>query len=249
MRLTVIGCSGSLPRPDTAASCYLVEAAGFRLLLDLGSGAIGPLQRVLNLRGIDAVLLSHLHADHCLDLCGLYVALKYGPGAEAGQRLAVHGPAGSAERLAAAYGYPEGRELDEVFAVHEVAAGDWRLGPFTVSARRVEHPVEAYAYRLEHDGRVLAYSGDCAPCPGLDVVAAGADLALVEAGFEESPDNPPGHHHTGREAGELAARARVGRLVVTHVPPWNDPEATAAAARAAFAGPVEAARPGAAYEI
>lgn len=248
MRLTVIGCSGSLPGPESPASCYLLEAAGFRLLLDLGSGALGPLQRVIGLHEIDAVLLSHLHPDHCLDLCGLYVARRYGP-VSGGGPVPVHGPRGTAERLSAAYGLPEGRDLGGQLAVHEVAAGEWGLGPFRVTARRVDHPVEAYAYRLEHDGQVLAYSGDCAPCAGLDEVAAGADLALVEAAFVESPDNPPGLHHTGREAGELAARVGVRHLVVTHVPPWHDPDEAAAAARTAFAGRVDAARGGATYEL
>lgn len=250
MRLTVIGCSGSLPRADSAASCYLVEAAGFRLLLDLGSGAIGPLQRHLALPDIDAVLLSHLHADHCLDLCGLYVALRYGPGSVPGRTVPVYGPGGTAARLAGAYGPPEGRELADVFAVHEVSDdASWQIGPFAVTARRVTHPVEAYAYRLEHEGRVLAYSGDCAPSAGLDAVAAGADLALVEAAFVAGQDNPPGHHHTGLDAGALATRAGVRRLVVTHVPPWHDPLAAAAAAGEHYGGRVEVAVPGATYEV
>jgi len=249
VKLTVIGCSGSLPGPDSPASCYLVEAEGFRLLLDVGSGAIGPLQRVLALTDIDAVLLSHLHPDHCLDLCGLYVALRYAPGAGLGERLPVYGPSGTAQRLAHAYGPDQGREVTDVYEVREVLEGEWALGPWRVTARRVAHPVEAYAYRLEHGGSVLAYSGDCSPCEGLDEVAAGADLALIEAAFVESPDNPAGYHHTGREAGVLAARARVRRLVVTHVPPWHDREAQAAAARVSYGGPVDAARPGATYEV
>ena len=77
MKVTVVGCSGSFPGPDSAASCYLLEAPydgrTFRLLLDLGSGALGPLQRYADLESIDAVALSHLHADHCLDLCSFYV--------------------------------------------------------------------------------------------------------------------------------------------------------------------------------
>jgi len=249
VKLTVIGCSGSLPGPDSPASCYLVEAAGFRLLLDLGSGALGPLQRVLDLHDIDAVLLSHLHPDHCLDVCGLYIALRYGPGAQPGRRLPVYGPAGTGPRLSAAYGPDQGRQLSDVFAFHDVVAGEWELGPFSLRSARVAHPVEAYAHRLEHAGRVLVYSGDCAPSEGLDALTAGADLALIEAAFAESPDNPPGYHHTAREAGELAARVQVGRLVVTHVPPWHDPVDAASAASAAFAGDVQPARAFATYDV
>ena len=67
MRLTVIGCSGSFPGPDSPASCYLVEHDGFRLLLDLGNGSLGVLQRYIALDEIDGIALTHLHADHCLD--------------------------------------------------------------------------------------------------------------------------------------------------------------------------------------
>ena len=114
MRLTVVGCSGSLPGPRSAASCYLVEHDGFALVLDLGSGALGPLQSLPRPADIDAVLLSHLHADHCLDLTGLLRVAAVHPGTSPGSRCArlpvpVHGPVGTGDRIAAAYGVePEG---------------------------------------------------------------------------------------------------------------------------------------------
>ena len=96
VRLTVIGCSGSFPGPDSPASSYLVEHEGFRLVLDLGNGALGPLQRYCDLSAVGAVCLSHLHADHCLDLCGYWVAQTYGPTAPArGSRCTARpGPRG-----------------------------------------------------------------------------------------------------------------------------------------------------------
>ena len=97
VRLTIIGCSGSFPGPDSPASCYLMEADGFRLLLDLGNGALGPLQRHTGLYDIDAVCLSHLHADHCLDLTAYWVARTYAPDG-APPRIPVLGPAGTAQR-------------------------------------------------------------------------------------------------------------------------------------------------------
>ena len=251
MKLTVVGCSGSIPGPASAASCYLVEADGFALVLDLGSGALGPLQRHLDLADIDTILLSHLHADHCIDLTSLTVAMQHGPSARE-EAIPVLGPTGldaRDEELHGVHDQAGSDELGALLAFAEVVEGSTPIGPFLVTARRVEHPVEAYAYRIEHGGRTLVFSGDCAPCAGLDEVATGADLALVEAAFEESPDNRPGVHHTGREAGETAARAGVSRLLVTHVPPWHDPEAAAVAARAAFSGPVEIARPGVSYEV
>lgn len=251
MRLTIIGCSGSVPGPDSPASCYLVEADGYALVLDLGSGAFGPLQRHVHLGALGAVLLSHLHADHCMDLSALPVASKYGPFGRT-DALPLLGPAGLVERIVGIGGSTDEddlRDLEEMYAFAIVTERTWSLGPFEVTARRVDHPVEAYAYRIEHGGRVLVYSGDCAPCAGLDELAQGADLALIEAAYVESASNRPGVHHTGREAGELAARCGVGRLVVTHVPPWHDPVAQAAAARAAGACSVEAARSGDTYDV
>src|SRR5260370_4867242 len=99
MRVTVVGYAGSFPGPDSAASCYLLEAEGFRLILDLGNGALGVLQRYAELFGVDAICLSHLHADHCVDLGSYWVARQYtadGPRPP----IPVHGPRGTAERVA-----------------------------------------------------------------------------------------------------------------------------------------------------
>ena len=98
MRLTIIGCSGSFPGPDSPASCYLVEAEGFRLLIDLGSGALSALQRYAGLYDIDAICVSHLHADHCLDLCCYSVALTYHPEGPR-PKIPVYGPSQAAVRL------------------------------------------------------------------------------------------------------------------------------------------------------
>ena len=98
MRLTVIGCAGSFPGPESPASCYLVEADGFRLLLDFGNGALGVLQRHAGLYDIDAICLSHLHGDHCLDMCSYWVARTYGPGGPL-PSIPVYGPAGTAAQF------------------------------------------------------------------------------------------------------------------------------------------------------
>lgn len=250
MRLTVIGCSGSFPGPDGPASCYLVEAGGQRLLLDLGSGALGPLQRHADLDDVDAVLLSHLHPDHCLDLCGYLVARRHRPGGPAPGRVPVHGPEGTAARMARAYDLPLDPGMTPEFDFRTWSEGEaHRFGPVTVTARPVVHPVPAYGLRVEHDGRVLAYSGDTDACPTLVELARDADLFLCEAAFVEGRDQERGTHLTGRRAGEAAAAAGARRLVLTHLPPWNDPAVTLAEARAAYPGPVEVAGAGTTYDI
>jgi ribonuclease BN (tRNA processing enzyme) len=260
VRLTVVGCSGSFPGPDSPASCYLVEAddeAGrtWRVLLDLGNGALGPLQRHVALRDVDAVLLSHLHADHCLDLCGYYVALKYDPDGGRDSRLPVHGPRRTGPRLARAYDLPENPGMSAEFDIRTwTDRQPVRIGPFTVTPYRVLHPVEAYGLRLEAPGpdggvRVLAYTGDTDDCPALDALAADADLLLAEAAFHEDRDDVRGIHLTGRRAGQVGARAGARRLVLTHLPPWNDPQRTLAEARQTYPGRLELARADAVLEV
>ena len=250
MRLTVVGCSGSLPGPDGPASCYLLEADGFRVLLDLGSGALGALQRHVDLFAVDAVLLSHLHPDHCLDLCPYYVARSYAPHPPS-SRLPVHGPPGTAARLARAYGVgaPQGLERAFSFSSSWRPRGTYGIGPFRVTVDRVRHPVETYGMRIEHDGRTLAYSGDTDACAALVGLARDADVLLCEAGFAQGRQRERGLHLTGRQAGAQAAEAGARALLVTHVPPWDDRERARAEAAETYDGPTEAVRPGATFLV
>jgi ribonuclease BN (tRNA processing enzyme) len=225
-----------------------VEAAGFRVLLDLGSGALGPLQRHCAIGDLDAVLLSHLHPDHCMDVLPLYVARTYDPGTTH-DRLPVYGPTGAGAHLARAYGRCEDPGLSGAFDFVEFVAGSREVGPLTVTVTRTAHPVETWAMRVEHGGRALVYSGDTGPCDQLVDLAAGAQLFLCEASFREGDDNPSDVHLTGRDAGLLASRAAVDRLLVTHVPPWHDAAKTRMEARSSYDGPVELARAGTSYEV
>jgi ribonuclease BN (tRNA processing enzyme) len=254
LRLTVVGCSGSYPGPTSPASCYLLEAPDpeepgrtWRVLLDLGSGALGALHRHADPLAVDAVLLSHLHADHCLDLAGYYVLRKYHP--EGPQpRIPVWGPVGTADRIARAYDLPTEPGMHGEFDFRE-----WKapidLGPFRVEPVPVVHPVPAFGLRVSVGGRVVAYTGDSGPCAQLADLARDADLFLAEASFRSGDDNPPDLHLTGTECGEVAREASARRLVLTHVPPWHDPQVALDEAAAAYDGPVELARPGAVYVL
>ncbi|PKH37114.1 Ribonuclease BN, tRNA processing enzyme [Nocardioides alpinus] len=251
MRLTIVGCSGSYPGPESAASCYLLEAEHegrtWRILLDLGNGALGQLHRYADPLSIDAVLVSHLHADHCLDLCGYYVMRKYHPTGPQ-PRIPVWGPAGTAERMARAYDLPEDPGMTEEFAFQHYD-GPVELGPFVIEAHEVVHPVTAYALKVTAGGRTVVYSGDTGPCPALDEVASDAHLLLAEASFQTGDDNPPDLHLTGADCGRTASKAGVERLVLTHIPPWHDAARAEAEARAEWAGPLDLARAGATYDV
>ncbi len=249
MRLTVVGCSGSFPGPDSPASCYLVEHEGFRLVVDLGNGALGPLQRHVHLHEVDAVWLSHLHVDHCIDVTSYYVARQYHPEGSP-PRLPVLGPEGTGPQLTRAYGTADATaNFSRVFDFWTIEPGVVEVGPFRLSAALMAHPVPCYGVRIEAGGRSLVYTGDTAPTDALVELARGADVLLAEASFLEGEANPPGLHLTGREAGEHAAKAGVGRLIVTHVPPWHELDRTLEEAAAGFDGPVEAARSDAVLEL
>jgi ribonuclease BN (tRNA processing enzyme) len=245
VRITVIGCSGSFPGPDGPASCYLLEAEGFRLLLDLGSGAVGALQQHASLDDIDAVSLSHHHADHCLDICPFWVARTYDPHTRY-PRIPVYGPEGTARRMAQAYGLDEDPGMTEAFDFVTLARGKREIGPFQVTLAHMNHPVETFGFRVEHSGRVLAYSADTGTCPALVDLASHADVLLCEASYLSGPDPMPDMHLTARQAAEHAARAGAGQLILTHLVPWNHQERTLAEACefSSFGGPISLAAPG-----
>jgi ribonuclease BN (tRNA processing enzyme) len=254
VRLTVVGCSGSFPGPDSAASCYLLEVEDqgrtWRIVIDLGSGSLGPLQRLIDLREIDAVIVSHLHPDHFMDLCGLYVARRYHPAGPVCEPLLVYGPEHTAERILQAYGPDAAEELPKVYRVRPLTdGGQFMVGPVRVTSQLVDHPVTAYGLRFEHDDRVIAYSGDTDACPSLLELARDADLLLAEASFQEGRDETRGVHLTGRRAGEAARDAGARRLVLTHVPVWTRLDVVIDEAKQVYPGPVEGAVAGASYVL
>ncbi len=255
MDVTIVGCSGSFAGPDSPASSYLVraehEGRTWSVLLDLGSGALGSLQRYIKPYAVDAVLISHLHVDHCIDMCGLYVMMKYVPGGPGRDTMPIWGPAGTGAHLARAYGNSDGEDVLGVFDFRELRDREpICIGPFTVTPVRVNHPVEAYGFRVECNGRVLVYTGDTDDCDALSDLMAGADLVLADAAFIDGRDQARGVHLSGRRAAEAALRAGgVKRLMLTHLPAWNDPAVCVAQAAQVWPGTVELAEGGATHRL
>lgn len=248
--LVIVGCSGSGPGPDSAASSYLVrgtvDGRTTTLLLDLGSGAFGPLQGLVDPTEIDAIVLSHLHADHCIDLTAWDVAAAHSTTAP-WRPVVTYAPSGARERIARAAAVEEDEEVKlgrsfEFWTIEE--ASPVTIGCFRLTFARVAHPVEAYAIRVEAPQGVLVYSGDTGPTPVLDELARGADLLLAEASFADRAGLPADLHMSGRQAGECAASAGVGTLVITHVPAWEDADGRVVEARRSFDGRILLAEPG-----
>jgi len=248
MRLTVIGCAGSYPGPDSPASCYLVEHEGHSVVLDMGNGSFGPLQRHVDVLNVDAVVLSHLHADHCLDLTSYYVWRRYRPEGPA-HAIPVFGPTGSADRLARAYDLPHTPGMHGEFLFRDHAEVT-EVGPFRITTAPAAHPVEAYGIRVEAGGRALVFSGDTGPTDALVGLAHGADLALFEASFlSRYEDLPPDLHLTAAQAADHATRAGVSRLVLTHLVPWTPRDETREEAAAVYDGQLELASSGLAVDV
>jgi ribonuclease BN (tRNA processing enzyme) len=210
------------------------------------------LQRYVNPNDV-TVLLSHLHADHCLDIPGLLVWRRYGPD-PAVERGVLYGPVDAPVRLGVASA-EIGGECDDLSDTLEVRAWAERepvkFGEISVTPYKVFHPPESYGLRIvDTDGTVLAYSGDTAVCAEVEELARGADVFLCEASWTHEPGNrPSGVHMSGVEAGEVARRAGAAELLLTHIPPWGSREDVLAEARAAFGGPTRAVSAGDTFEI
>lgn len=252
MRLTVLGCSGSVVGPDSPASGYLLRAPDTPpLVIDFGGGVLGTLQRHVD-PGAVHVLLSHLHADHCLDLPGLFVWRRYHPSPPVGKAL-LYGPSDTWSRLGAASS-PYGGEIDDftdIFDVrHWVADEPVRFGSVTVVPKVVSHPTESFGMRLtDSTGALLVYSGDTGFSDAVIELARGADVFLCEASWTHAPDRPENLHMSGTEAGRVAAAADVRELLLTHIPPWTSAEDVISEAKAEFDGPVRAVVCGETFDI
>jgi len=213
----------------------------------MGSGAFGPLQRLLTPEALDFVALSHLHPDHCADMTGLHVYAKYRPGTALGD-LEVYGPAGTDQQLAAIQ-YSLDPAQPRVFPAQTWQANrPVQVGPMTITPHLMRHPVETWGFSVAGPSSVgsgqrkLAYSADTDLCDGLDELAAGADLLLVEAAFQEGRDASRGVHLTGKRAGQAAAKACANRVVVTHIPPWYDADETMSEVAREYAGAIHQAK-------
>ncbi len=244
MVLTVLGASGTYPRPGGACNGFLLREKGFSLVIDLGNGCLSNLLKEVDLTGIGAILITHMHIDHFGDLYPLYYALRFHPRRPWGQRLIL--PAGGLELMGRILGDEAREHLPRVFREEVLAEGrPYRAGDMVVKAFPTRHPVEGYAVRVEGAGWTLAYSSDTSPTPSLEEAARGADLFICEATLPDSYREEASHGHlTSRQAGEAARRAGARMLLLTHIWPTFDPEEVLAEAAEAFGGEAALAREG-----
>lgn len=255
MRLTIIGSTGSMSGPASPASCYLVQSEGadpqtggtrtWNVALELGPGSFGALWRHIDPRDLDAVVLSHTHADHMGDIISLQVHRRWGPGADLGPLL-LAGPVGTVERIRQIDGTRLPDDYSGEFTILTVRAGaPYRVGPMTFTPFPGVHTIESFGTRIEGpaegdpDSRVsLFFTGDTDEAPAILEGARGVDLLLSEVGFTQA-DEVRGIHMDGVRAGRLAREASVGRLVATHIQPWTDREVVERELRSEWSGPLD----------
>ena len=254
MDLTVLGKSPAMPDAGGAQSGYLIRHAGFTLLLECGGGVFAKLRALADPAAVDAVLISHLHADHTLDLLPYSFALAHHLGGDQPVRPLLWAPPGGCSTFttfANALGMED--QIMEGFEVSEYdPAGELQIGPLTVRFCEVPHYVPAWGLDIRaDDGRRLSFGADCGPNDAIVELAHGSDLLMLEAteGVGPHVGVPFRGHLTADEAGELAARAGAARLLLTHYSDRLDADALRTAAGARYDGPVELAREGSRYVI
>jgi ribonuclease BN (tRNA processing enzyme) len=242
-RLTVIGAGPAYARIQGAVgACYLVEADGDALALDLGHGAFAGLAGRIPPERLDAVVISHLHPDHFVDLVPLRHWLRFH--LEPPGEVRVLAPSGLASRLDGLHGQPG--FATGTLRIEPLGPGSIAVASMTLEFRSVPHDGDSYAVRVSRAGRDrgLVYSGDVSAIDELAELVRPGDILLVEASF--GPDAvPEGAAHLNAAAvADLATRTRPGRVLLTHILPDRGPERAAAIVRATFNGPVEVAEPG-----
>jgi ribonuclease BN (tRNA processing enzyme) len=245
VKLTVVGSASAWTRrPGHASSCYLVEHDGHAIVLDLGQGAFAELSRYRQPADIEAVVVSHLHPDHFVDLVPARHYLRYE--AMVPERVEVHGPAELAARLDGLFAQSD--FLDGI-RVKSLVPGSRSVAGFTVEAGRVTHIPDSFAFRLSTGaGPGLVYSGDCGVADDLAGLIRPGDVVLCEAAYGAAPQGDPIHLNSAAAAG-VAAGAGAARLILTHLLDRSDHAAAVSAAASIFGPEVTIAEPGLRVEV
>ena len=248
MELTVLGAGPAYTdRPGATGAAYLIRSGADALLLDLGQGSFPALVSRVEPSTLRAVLVSHLHPDHFVDLVPLrhYLYYEFSPR----RRVRVLAPAALGERIDALHGQPgfTAASLD----VERLATGTQTIGPFMIEAGLVTHTDESYAFRLATtgDSRGLVYSGDCGRAADLLPLIRPGDTLLAEVSFGAGPVPPGALHLDGPAVGDVATQGRAGRVLLTHIQMGFSPEAAVASVRDRFPGPVDLVMPGFTTEV
>lgn len=236
MDITVIGCWGAYPEKNEATSGYLVECGGAKILLDCGSGVLSRLQNHCALEELDAVVLTHTHADHIADAYSLefaiLVLMQIG---ERSKPLDVYANEADIGKLA--FEYPNCVRVHPIRAREATTIGDARL-EFSENV----HEIPCLAVRLTSpEGKTLVYSGDTGYCEALIELSRSADVLIVESSFYDIQTGRMKGHLTAGEAGKIAALAGAGQTILTHLPHYGERNQLVTEASRHYKGPIRLA--------
>jgi ribonuclease BN (tRNA processing enzyme) len=247
LRLDILGAGPAYTdRPGAVGAAYLLRSDTTSIVLDLGQGSFPRLAGELEPSSVDAIVISHLHPDHFIDLIALrhYLRWQFDPA----RRVRVIAPAGLADRLDALHAEPGFTKAS--LDVDDVRVGSTQVGDLTIEARRVAHTSDSHGYRVAiGDGVGLVYSGDCGRAEDLDQLVRPGDTILTEVSFGPGPVPRGAAHLDGPMVGALAARTSAGRVLLTHLQMGFDRDETVASVRAAYGGPVRLVEPGDRFTI
>ena len=238
MELTVLGCSGSFSAPPAGAcSGYLVRHGSTAIWMDCGNGTFAHLQEHVAVEDLDAVVITHEHPDHCVDVYGLHILLRYGLDRA---HFPIYGPEGLEGHL--------GQLVDGDWG----GTFDWNtiddtshttVGEIALRFSRTDHPPPTYAVEASAGGKRFVYTSDTGPGWAVDAFGKGADLVLSEATYLSDGSKPDYPHLTAAEAGLAAREAAAHRLVLTHLWPGVDRRSAVAEGSDAFGEAVILAAP------
>jgi ribonuclease BN (tRNA processing enzyme) len=247
MRLTVLGAGPAYTdRQGASGACYLVSEGTTHVLLDLGQGSFPRIFPHVAPPDLAAVVVTHLHPDHFIDLVPMrhYLRYEFSPP----RRMRVLGPSALAERLDALHGEPgfTAGALD----AEPLGVAPRRIGALHMEAHLVTHTDESYAVRVAGAGGPgLVYSGDCGRADDLVPLIRPGDVLLSEVSFGPGPAPADVLHLDGPAVGRVAGSTGVGRVLLTHLLMGRDPDDTIASVRASYDGPVDLVWPGTRVEV
>jgi ribonuclease BN (tRNA processing enzyme) len=248
VELRVLGAQGTWPGAGGENCGYLITQDGYHLWVDAGTGTFARLQQVIDVDAVGAMLITHGHPDHFMDIIPTFYARHYGGLGEPG--LPLWSPGGFTD-IAAMLVEEQGRNvMAEAYSFETAEAGKvFELGPFRITPFEMQHiGVLTLGYRLQTDGAVLAYTGDTGVCDAAIELAADADLFLSEATYQNHSTLYP-FHLSAAQAGEVASKAGVNHLVLTHLTPELDHLVSIREAAETFQGPIDIAVPGMVLEV
>ncbi|GMB08828.1 ribonuclease BN (tRNA processing enzyme) [Thermolongibacillus altinsuensis] len=243
MKVTVVGFWGAFPKKNEATSCYLIEHDGFHLLVDCGSGALAQLQNYVDIEQLDAVIVSHYHHDHVADIGPLQYArlIKKNLGADL-QELPIYGHDFDKDGFV---------RLAHKGVTKNIAYDPDKpltIGPFTIEFMKTEHPAICYAMRIQAGDATVVYTADSSYLPQFVSFSDRADLLICECNFYAGQNAAQAGHMTSEEAATIARDAKVGALLLTHLPHFGDVQQLVSEAKTIFDGPVYLASSGFVWE-